>query len=297
MTRRRLATVAVTSAVVLGTTVTAFAAGWSAMGGGAASAKAATLTAPGKPVPNGTATTSSIPISWTAAGGVQTSAIGYWVQRATFGGTDWTSVCGSTAGSPIWATSCSDSTSITAGGKYQYQVTSVVGGWKVAGPTSAEIDAAAAAGDTTAPTVSDVSTTNKDSKLATGDTFVVTFSEPVKGLPSSTTVTEARANSSSNVTLSIPSVISGAIDLGSPSFMSSSGNNSRTATFVATVATSGSTVTVTVGTQNTGNGNGNDATAAGPANTTYTYTPATNITDLAGNAATGSKTVSNTHVF
>src|SRR4051812_36191476 len=127
------------------TGVAAFAAGWTALGSGNASAKAATLTAPGKPATSSAPTASQVALTWTAATGVTpASAIGYQVQRAPFSTTTWTNVCGSSAASPISATSCNDN-GVAAATHYQYRVTSIVSGWKQTSLTSNEIVTSAAA--------------------------------------------------------------------------------------------------------------------------------------------------------
>ncbi len=141
--------------------------------------------------------------------------------------------------------------------------------------------------DKAAPVPTSLSTTDGDATLATGDTFVVVFSEPVTGLPTNTTVTEDRAPSASVVTLSIPGVNAGAASLGSNDYLAKSGTKSLV--FNATVAVSGSTVTVTA--------TDLQSSSSDPANgsgTAFAYTPAAGITDAAGNAAGGTKALGTT---
>src|SRR4051812_36070423 len=146
------------------TGVAAFAAGWTALGSGNANARAATLTAPGKPATSSAPTASQVALTWTAATGVTpASAIGYQVERAPFNTTTWTNVCGSSAASPIAATSCNDN-SVAANGHYQYRLTSIVGSWKQVSLTSDEIITPAAAASPNVPGTPDL-TNASDSNI------------------------------------------------------------------------------------------------------------------------------------
>lgn len=141
MSRRRwLIAAAIPAAVLMATP--AFAK-LSAAGAGGGSARATSITAPGAPTVNGTATSSSVPLQWTAASG-PSGTLKYHVERAAFGGSSWTDVCGSTDAAPISGTSCSDG-SVSASTDYQYRVTAEIGNWRKTSATSAKISTPAAA--------------------------------------------------------------------------------------------------------------------------------------------------------
>lgn len=115
---------------------------WGATGSGSANAVAATLSAPGKPETSGTVTASSVPLSWTAGSGVS-GTIKYHVERAAFGGSNWTDVCSSTDAAPISGTSCTDN-SVSGSSDYQYRVTGEIGGWRATSAISDKISTPAA---------------------------------------------------------------------------------------------------------------------------------------------------------
>jgi hypothetical protein len=131
----RTVTTLVTAAVALGGAGVA-AAAWTSTGSGAGGAGAVTITAPGAPTAPAP-TTTSVSLSWTAASGGGAS-YRYHVERAAFGGSTWTDVCGSTDAAPIDALSCTDAT-VTGSSDYQYRVTAELGNWLKASATSAKI--------------------------------------------------------------------------------------------------------------------------------------------------------------
>lgn len=118
-------------------------AAWTASGSANGSAAATQLAAPGAPAAS-SATTSSLSISWTAATAFASGSIGYWVERAPFGGSAWANACGTAETTTTAALSCTDS-GLSAGTDYQYRVTSVFHAWRKTGATSAKLSTAAAA--------------------------------------------------------------------------------------------------------------------------------------------------------
>jgi type II secretory pathway pseudopilin PulG len=91
-------------------------------------------------------------------------------------------------------------------------------------------------------------------KMEAGDKFVITFSEPVTGVPTAPTVTETRPNGGGNVTLSIAGLTSATpADTGSSGYLSS--KNTSAGYAGATVMSVGNTVaTITLGAVKSGTG-------------------------------------------
>lgn len=118
-------------------------AAWTASGSGSGGAAAVQLGAPGAATASG-ATTSSLTITWVAATAFASGSIGYWVQRAPFGGSTWADACGTAEAATTAGLSCTDS-GLEAGTDYQYRVTSVFHAWRRTGATSAKLSTTAAA--------------------------------------------------------------------------------------------------------------------------------------------------------
>jgi hypothetical protein len=157
--------------------------------------------------------------------------------------------------------------------------------------------------DTTAPEVKEI--TSKDpggaaatGKIQNGSTLIITFKSRIEpasiaaGCPASCTITgakETRTNNE-NVLLVIPGITTAAgSSTGSSAYLS--GTTTATATFTATVAFSENNTVLTVTVSELA---GATPTASeGKLN----FTPASTITDPAGNAATGSKETAKIKLF
>jgi hypothetical protein len=126
-------------------------------------------------------------------------------------------------------------------------------------------------------------------KVAAGDTMSVTFSEALApaSVTAATTVTESRP-ASGNATLSVPSFTNGALGMGATAYLTAA-STSIVLAGTNSLGSGNTVLTVTVGACSTG------CTNAGQnlTNASFTYTPATTLTDPAGNAAAGSFTLSN----
>jgi hypothetical protein len=145
--------------------------------------------------------------------------------------------------------------------------------------------------DRTRPTVTAFSSTNSSGAVNTGDTVVVTFSEPVApaSIPTSGTLTLDRG-ASGNTTFDITGITAGPQGIGSTGFVA----KKDTIVYPVTIALSaGNTVaTVTVSGACTSCG----VTGAGAAGA-FTFTPNASITDVAGNAVTGTFAVASRMLF
>lgn len=121
-----------------------------------------------------------------------------------------------------------------------------------------------------------------DGKIETGDTFTVTFTEPMAPatVPASTPITEADTFLG-NDKLTIGSITNGALDMSSGNYVSLFG----TVQFAGASAVSGAVVTTTAGACSSGCGS---ATAGN--GTSMVYVPAPTLTDVVGNAVAGSVT-------
>ncbi len=145
--------------------------------------------------------------------------------------------------------------------------------------------------DTAAPTTSaaNLVTTNKNGTINNGDSFAVTFNEALDpaGIPATGTLTLSRS-SSSNTTYGISGLTNGQLTTGSGNYLSTASgtktvtyagtfalsNNNQTVTFTVTGACAGSCTAVT------------STTTSGA----FSFTPATTVKDVAGNAASGTTT-------
>lgn len=136
MRRRRVALTAATAGLAV-VAVPASAA-WFASGGGAGTASARTLAAPGAVTATTTATSAAL--SWGAAAPMPSGSVGYLVERAPFGSSSWAAACG---GAAVAATTCTD-TGLTASTDYTYRVTSVYATWRQTGAPSGKVTTAAA---------------------------------------------------------------------------------------------------------------------------------------------------------
>jgi hypothetical protein len=179
-------------------------------------------------------------------------------------------------------------TSVTTGSCYQYR--SVVA--DNVGNTVTNTSATVVKLDRSGPRVTAIASKNGtnpgDGRLAIGDKLILTFNQSLAtaSVPATFSgATESAATSGADVTLSIPGITNGALDTGSPFYLSS---RPGTATFGGTVALvnngTATTVTVTV-TSLTG---ATTAVSLGA----LVFKPATTLTDGGGNAATGTFTTS-----
>ncbi len=145
--------------------------------------------------------------------------------------------------------------------------------------------------DGTAPTASNIQTTNKSGNTAgrpeLGDTVVYTFSEPVDPLTEVSSVTgvvriDNNATSGGNDRLEVYDSANtsllplGSVDLGRNDYVTANRTFGASGT-ASSVVLSGSVVTVTLGTQS-----GAGTTAAG--NGTAIWTPSSELVDRAGNS-------------
>ena len=142
--------------------------------------------------------------------------------------------------------------------------------------------------DKASPKLISISDTNGlvDGKMATDDTLVFTFSEPIGVGLGATTVTETDPSGGGNDTLTITGITAGAATTYSDAYISS---NDSSAGFAAVAAAVGNTVVVTLGLPTCGLclnlGTGLDSSA-------FSITVSTSLGDAGGNLATGTGTIS-----
>jgi hypothetical protein len=130
-----------------------------------------------------------------------------------------------------------------------------------------------------------------DGKIEPGDSIVITLSEAVSAatVPSSATVTLTDPNGSGNDTLAITGVMNGSRSTGSNNYVTLNNSSAAFANSTVTLGNGGKTITVVVGPACAGTGCAALGTVTNTPN--LSYQSATTITDPAGNAATGTKTV------
>jgi hypothetical protein len=128
--------------------------------------------------------------------------------------------------------------------------------------------------------------------MQSGDTIAFTFSEAMSGVPTTAAVTETDDNPSDVL------VVAGLTPAGGFNTGSNIVDNSKSATFPGTagnvvLSNGNKTITVTVSGTCTGDcGKLNTGSAA-----TWTYSPATSLTDLTSNAAAGSYASASQQIF
>jgi hypothetical protein len=137
--------------------------------------------------------------------------------------------------------------------------------------------------DSTKPTPVSVATSNGDGAVGAGDTFAVTFSEPIDPASATGSQTLTMSRTGSTVTkYDITGLMSGALTTGSTGYVTA-GGGTRNVTYNGTLSVSGSVVTFTV---TSGCVTGCAFATAGAPAGSFQYKAATTITDLAGNTPT-----------
>jgi hypothetical protein len=128
--------------------------------------------------------------------------------------------------------------------------------------------------------------------MQSGDTFSVTFSEAMSGVPTTASVTETDASPSDVL------IVAGITPAGGFNTGSNIVDNNKSATFPGTagnvvLSNGNKTITVTVSGTCTGDCNKLNTGAAA----VWTYSPNTSLTDLASNAAAGSFASASQQIF
>ncbi len=152
--------------------------------------------------------------------------------------------------------------------------------------------------DTAAPTTSaaNLAVTNKNGTVqASVDTFAVTFNDALDPATVPATATLTLSRSSSNTSYGISGLTNGLLTTGSTNYLTSSGST-RTVTYAGSLALSNGnkTVTFTVSGACAGTCTALSSTTASGA---FSFTPATTLLDVAGNAASGTTTASSQVMF
>jgi Bacterial Ig-like domain len=180
---------------------------WTTSGAGTANANTGTINAPTAVTASNTPTSPLVVVSWTnSAPAAGLSPSGYYVSRIRNSDGATFDACGSSAASPTATTPCNDTS--VPDDTYHYVVTGVLATWTATSASSNNVTI-----DTTAPTVTGVSSTLADGRYKAGQVIpvTVTFSENVTvtgtpqltlstGSPSTTAVDYASGSSTSVLT-------------------------------------------------------------------------------------------------
>ena len=175
MTARRFLLIFVLSPVLVVLGAVATWAYWTTSGAGTASASTGTINAPTAVADSSTPGSSLVVVAWTnSAPAAGLSPSGYYVTRVRNSDSATFDACGSSAASPAATTPCNDTS--VPDGNYHYVVTGVLATWTATSASSSNVTI-----DTTAPTVTGVSSTlaNGSYKAAQVIPVTVTFSEAV----------------------------------------------------------------------------------------------------------------------
>jgi hypothetical protein len=139
--------------------------------------------------------------------------------------------------------------------------------------------------DSSGPTTSgaNITTSNKNGAINVGDTFTVTFSEPLNpsSVPASSTLAMSRGFG--NTSYNISGLTDGNETTGAGGYITSS-FSTRTLNYAGTLALSNNNQTVTFTVTGTCTGSSCGSATTSPSSGTYQYTPSTSLRDLAGNA-------------
>ena len=127
--------------------------------------------------------------------------------------------------------------------------------------------------------------------IEAGDTFTATFSEPIAAasVPGTTTISESDPSGGGNDTFAIPGLTNGDLNLGSNTYVGTDATTASFANSTLQLITGNTAIKATV--VGTCSGTGCASLGIG-GSAAITYAPASSITDLAGNGATGSFTKS-----
>ena len=148
--------------------------------------------------------------------------------------------------------------------------------------------------DTTAPSTTSAATTNRNGAVEAGDTVSVTFGEAINPatVPASAMLTLSRGRSG-NTTWAVNGFTNGSLSTGNTGYLKQPGFGSTyTVTFAGTVALSNGNRTVTFTVTGGCGGSSCAQLSTTAVSGSWSYTPATTLRDLAGNAATGTRTTS-----
>jgi len=139
--------------------------------------------------------------------------------------------------------------------------------------------------DKAAPVPLTITDTNggTNGKAQSGDTIVITFSEPLAAasVPSLTTVTLADPSGTGNDTLALAGISNGAGDLGSDAYVTTNGGTAAFPNSVVVLSNANKTITVTIGSTCTSV----CATLGSGATANYVFVAANTLKDVAGNVA------------
>jgi hypothetical protein len=240
-------------------------------------APTAGLTDPGSPLRQ------TVTLNATATDTGGSGVLNVAIERSPAGGGTWTNIC-TDATSPY---SCSWITTGVTDGSYDLRAvaTDNAGNYATSTVTSRVVD-------NTAPTATDIQTTNAGTTVGrpeTNDTITFTYSEQIAAASilagwngSSTAVTVRFTNSGSSDTLEVWDSGNTAVLPLTGSAVALNGNYvTASAVFTATMVQSGAAITVTLGALSSGT-----PTTAGGGGGTMSWTPSATATDVAGNACT-----------
>ena len=152
--------------------------------------------------------------------------------------------------------------------------------------------------DTTAPSATASTTTNKNGAVQTGDTVAITFGEALNPatVAANGTLTLTRTRTGST-TWGVSGLTNGQLSTGATGYVKQpSGTTTYTVTYAGTLALSNNNTTVTFTVTGACGGSCTQVSTTASSGS-WVYTPATTLKDRAGNTATGTRTASSSVMF
>jgi hypothetical protein len=151
--------------------------------------------------------------------------------------------------------------------------------------------------DTTGPSPTASTTTNKNGAVQSGDTVTITFGEALNPATVAATGTlTLQRGSSGNTTWGVNGLTNGQLSTGTTGYLKKPSFGTTTVTYAGTLALSNGNTTVTFTVTGACSGSCSNVTTTA-ASGSWVFTPTATLRDLANNAATGTRTASSSVMF
>jgi hypothetical protein len=151
--------------------------------------------------------------------------------------------------------------------------------------------------DTTAPSPTASTSTNRNGAVQTGDTVTITFGEALNPATVAATGTLTLSRSrTGNTTWGVNGFTNGQLSTGATGYLGRPNSGSYTVTYAGTLALSNGNTTVTFTVTGACSGSCSNVTTS-PSAGSWVFTPTATLRDMANNAATGTRTAASSVLF